>query len=118
MIENASLSDYLFELRRGAPRDRLGVAIFAGFALVIIGGILGPLYAGLTGLGCALIGISAWALLNQVADAMDGRFEGAQSSGARRIRLAGIAALGLAAVGTLLLLTSFFFRFILLTKGM
>ena len=118
MTDNASLSDYLFELRRGAPRERLIIAIGLGAAMVSTGLFLGPAYAGLSGLGCAVVGVSSWAWLNQLADATDNKFEVQIPGRVRRLRFAGIAALGLAAIGTLLLLTSFFFRFVMVTKGM
>src|ERR1019366_5544345 len=78
MTENASLSDYLFELRRGTAPARLGMAIGVGALFVVVGLFLGPRFAGLTGLGLAIAGVCAWARLNQIADSMmDGRF-GAQ----------------------------------------
>lgn len=82
------------------------------------GVFLGPTFAALSGLGCALIGVSAWAWLNQVADALDSRFEPEQSVSARRLRAAGIVGLGLAAIGTLLALASFFLRAVVGPTGM
>ena len=118
MTDHSSLSDYLLQLRRGAPRDRLFVAVGLGAAMVSTGAFLGQEYASVAGLGCAVTGVSAWALLNQMADSLDNKFETAIPGKVRRLRLAGVACLGIAALGTLLVLTSFFFHFVLITKGM
>ena len=84
MTENASLSDYLMELRRGATAERLGMAIGAGTLIAVVGLFMGPHFAGLTGLGLAITGVCAWARLNQIADSrMDGRFDAQQPASAR-----------------------------------
>jgi hypothetical protein len=119
MTENASLSDYLFELRRGTAPARLGMAIGVGVLFVVVGLFLGPRFAGLTGLGLAIAGVCAWARLNQIADAMmDGRFVAPQPARGRQLRAVGVAALGVGAVGTLLFLYSFLARFVLVSTGM
>ena len=119
MTENASLSDYLFELRRGTAPARLGMAIGAGALFVVVGLFLGPRFAGLTGLGLAIAGVCAWARLNQVADSMmDDRFGAQEPARAGRLRAVGVVALGLGAVGTLLFLYSFLARFVLVSTGM
>ena len=119
MYENASLSDYLFELRRRANPARLGVAIGTGLLFTLVGLLLGPLFLGLTGLGLAIAGVSAWARFNQVADSMMGGGFIAQSPPrARQLRAAGIAALGVGAVGALLVLYSFVIRFLFGATGM
>ena len=107
MTGNSSLSDYLFELRRNAPAARLQLAIGGGAILVVAGLLLGPHFAALTGLGCAVAGICTWALVNQAADMMNSRFSAESSSSARWLRIAGIAALGVAAIGALLFMYSF-----------
>ena len=108
MTENASLSDYLFELRRGTAPARLGMAIGVGALFVVVGLFLGPRFAGLTGLGLAIAGVCAWARLNQIADSMmDDRFGAQQPARAVRLRALGVVALGLGAVGTLVFLYSF-----------
>ena len=107
MTGNSSLSDYLFELRSRAPVPRLQLAIGAGAILVVAGFLLGPRFAALTGLGCAVAGVCTWAWVNQAADMMNSAFSAESSSGARWLRIAGIAALGVAAVGALLLMYSF-----------
>ena len=118
MIENASLSDYLLEFRRGAPRERLLLAIGLGAAIAATGAFLGAEYASLSGLGCAVAGVSAWALLNQMADVVDNKFEPVIPAKVRRLRLAGIAGLAIAALGVLLVLTSFFFRVVQTNTGL
>jgi hypothetical protein len=108
MTENASLSDYLFELRRGTAPARLRMAIAVGALFVVVGLFLGPRFAGLTGLGLAIVGVCAWARLNQIADSMmDGRFGAQQPARAGRLRALGVVALGIGAVGTLVFLYSF-----------
>lgn len=119
MNENASLSDYLFELRRAVTPGRLMTAIGLGALCVAVGLFRGALFAGLTGFGLAIAGVCAWARLNQIADAaMDGRFSAQQPARARQLRAVGVVALGLGAVGTLLFLYSFVFRVVLVTTGM
>src|ERR1039457_5046320 len=123
MTENASLSDYLFELRRGAAPARLDLAIGAGSLLASIGLFLGARLVGLTGLGLAIAGVCGWARLNQVADSMmDGRFGvpiGAQQTArGRQLRAAGVVALGIGAVGALLFFYSFAIRFLFGSTGM
>jgi hypothetical protein len=108
MTENASLSDYLMELRRGATAERLGMAIGAGTLIAVVGLFMGPHFAGLTGLGLAITGVCAWARLNQIADSrMDGRFDAQQPASARQLRAVGVVALGIGALGALLFLYSF-----------
>src|ERR1035437_3244710 len=119
MTDNASLSDYLFELRRGTAPARLGMAIGVGALFVAVGLFLGPRFAGLTGLGLAIAGVCAWARLNQVADSMmDDRFGAQEPARAGRLRAVGVVALGLGAMGTLLFLYSFLARFVLVSTGM
>jgi hypothetical protein len=108
MTENASLSDYLLELRRGATPERLAVAMGIGTLCTAVGLYRGPVFVGLTGLGLGIIGVCAWARLNQIADSvMDGRFGAEQPARARRLRGVGAVALGIAALGTLVFLYSF-----------
>jgi hypothetical protein len=108
MTENASLSDYLLELRRGGTPERLASAMGVGALCAAVGVYLGPKFAGLTGLGLAIAGVCAWARLGQIADSrMDGRFDAAQPESARRLRLIGVLALGVAALGTLVFMYSF-----------
>jgi hypothetical protein len=119
MTENASLSDYLFELRRSAAPARLRLAIGIGALFTLAGLILGPLFLGLTGLGLSIAGVSAWARLNQAADSMmGGGFIAQTPTRARQLRAAGIAALGLSAIGTLLILYAFVIRFLHGATGM
>jgi hypothetical protein len=108
MTENASLSDYLLELRRGTTPERLATAAGVGALCATVGVYLGPSFAGLTGLGLAVAGVCAWARLNQIADSkMDGRFDVEQPPSARRLRSIGVLALGVAALGALLFMYSF-----------
>jgi hypothetical protein len=119
MTENASLSDYLFELRRNASAARLGTAIGIGTIIVVTGLLLGPRFAGVTGLGLAIAGVCAWARLNQMADAtMDGAFVARPPSRVRQLRAAGVAGLGVGAVGALLFFYSFVIRFLFGATGM
>ena len=119
MAENASLSDLLFELRRRATPARLTAALTAGAVAAATGLVLGPRFVALTGLGLATFGVGAWARLNQVADSMmDGTFAAASTTSARRLRGAGVAALCVAAVGTLLFLYSFAIRFLSGSTGL
>ncbi len=119
MTENASLSDYLFELRRGAPASRLTMAMGLGALTAAVGVFMGPMFVGLIGLGLGISGVCSWARLNQIADSlMDGGFGAEPPARAKRIRAVGVVALGIAAVGGLLFFYSFAFRFVLLTKGM
>lgn len=109
----ASLSDYLFLLRRGARPGRLMLAIGIGSLVCAVGLYRGPKFAGLTGLGVAVAGVCSWARLNQLADSsMDGAFGAAQSRQAKQLRAAGIAALGIGAAGSLLFLYSLAVRFV------
>jgi hypothetical protein len=113
MVENASLSDYLFEVRRGASPERLGSGFGVGALLTGVGLLLGPAYAGVTGLGVAIASICAWARLNQIGDSLlDARFGAEQPARAKRLRAFGYLALGIAAVGGLLFLYAFFVRFL------
>lgn len=119
MSENASLSDYLFEFRRDTAPARLGMAIGIGALFVMAGLLLGPRFLGLTGLGLAIAGVSMWARLNQVADSMmGGGFTAQTPARARQLRAAGIAALGLGAIGTLIVLYAFVIRFLHGATGM
>jgi len=119
MTENASLSDYLFELRRGAAPSQLSMAMALGALSAAVGFFMGPMFAGLIGLGLSVTSVSAWARLNQIADSMmDGGFGAEQPARARQLRAVGIVALGVAALGGLLFLYSFVFRFVLVSKGM
>ena len=119
MTENASLSDYLFELRRVVAPARLSLAIGVGALLASIGLFLGPRLVGLTGLGLAIAGVCGWARLNQVADSMmDGRFGAQPPARSRQLRAAGVVALGIGAVGTLLFFYSFVIRFLSGSTGM
>jgi hypothetical protein len=119
MTENASLSDYLYELRRSAAPARLRLAIGIGALCTLAGLILGPRLLGLTGLGLSIAGISGWARLNQVADSMmGGGFMAQTPTRAKQLRAAGIAALGVGAIGTLLVLYSFAARFLHGATGM
>jgi hypothetical protein len=119
MTENASLSDYLFELRRSAAPARLGAAIGVGVFFIGAGLGLGPRYAGLAGLGVAISGVCAWARLNQIADAqLSERFDAQLPAPGRRLRAVGVVALGAAAVGGLLFLYSIAAPFVLKTTGM
>ena len=119
MTEDESLSGYLFELRRRAAPARLVGATGSGTLLVAVGLFLGPRYTGLTGLGLAIAGVGAWARVNQVADSMlDGDFSARPPARARRLRTAGIAALGAGAVGALLFVYSFVIRFLHGATGM
>ena len=119
MSENASLSDYLYELRRSAAPARLRLAIGIGALFTLAGLILGPLFLGLTGLGLSIAGVSAWARFNQVADSMmGGGFTAQTPARARQLRTAGIAALGLGAIGTLIVLYAFVIRFLHGATGM
>jgi hypothetical protein len=113
MVENASLSDYLFEVRRGATPERLGSGFGIGALLTGVGLLLGPVYAGVTGLGAAIAGICIWARVNQIGDSLlDPSFGSAPTVKAKRLRLVGILALGVAAIGTLVFLYAFFVRFL------
>jgi hypothetical protein len=108
MTENASLSDYLSELRQKATAERLAMAMGLGACCAAVGVYLGPMFVGLIGLGLAVSGVSAWARLNQIADSMmDGRFGAEQPARAKNLRAVGVLALGLAALGTLVCLYSF-----------
>jgi hypothetical protein len=108
MTENASLSDYLMQLRRGGTPERLASAVGVGVLCAAVGVYLGPKFAGLTGLGLAIAGVGAWARLGQIADSrMDGRFDAEPPASARHLRLIGVLALGVAAVGALLFMYSF-----------
>jgi hypothetical protein len=119
MAENASLSDYLFELRRSAAPARLNLAIGVGAVFTLAGLMLGPRFIGLTGLGLATAGVSTWARLSQLADSMmDGGFIAQPPPRARQLRAAGNAALGVGAIGTLLVLYSFVIRFLFGATGM
>jgi hypothetical protein len=119
MTENATLSDYLSELRRRATAERLSVAMGLGALSAAVGLYLGPMFVGLIGLGLAVTGVSAWARLNQLADSrMDGRFDSKPPASSRSLRIVGVLALTLGGIGGLLFLYSFAFRFVLLTKGM
>ena len=113
MSENASLSDYLFEVRRHAAPARLALAMGLGTLFALVGLFLGPLFLGLTGLGLAVAGVGAWARLNQLADAMmGGSFSAQPTPRARQLRAAGVMALGVGAVGALLFFYSFIIRFL------
>jgi hypothetical protein len=119
MAENATLSDYLFEFRRAVAPTHLALLIGVGAIAAAGGLLLGPKFAGLTGIGLAIAGVSIWARFNQIADSMlDDRFGSPQPMRAGPLRAAGTAGLTVGAVGTLLFLYSFFARFVLLTKGM
>ena len=119
MIENASLSDYLLELRRDATPERLVGAAGLGVLGAAVGLYLGPGFAGLTGLGLAIAGVCAWARLNQIADSkLDGRFDSQPPASARQLHLVGVLALGIGALGGLLFFYSIAFRFVKITKGM
>jgi len=119
MTENASLSDYLSELRHKATAERLAIAMGVGAFCAAVGVYLGPLFVGLIGLGLAVTGVSAWARLNQIADSrMGDSFDSKQPAGSRQLRLVGVLALTAAGVGGLLFLYSFAFRFVVNTKGM
>jgi hypothetical protein len=108
MAENASLSDYLFELRRSAAPGRLRLAIAFGALFTVAGLILGGIFLGLTGFGLSIAGVSAWARLNQIADSMmGGEFIAQNPARARRLRATGLAALGLGAIGALIVLYAF-----------
>jgi len=119
MADNATLSDYLFELRRGTSPARLDMAIGGGVLVTSAGIFLGPHFVALTGLGLAVAGVATWARLNQVADSMmDGGFIAQPPPRARQLRAAGIVALGVGAIGTLLTLYSFVIRFLFGATGM
>jgi hypothetical protein len=119
MSDNASLSDYLFEFRRRAAPARLAMAMGFGTLFVLVGLFLGPLFLGLTGLGLAIAGVSAWARLNQIADSMmDGSFSALPPARARQLRATGVMALGIGAVGALLFFYSFIIRFLFGATGM
>jgi hypothetical protein len=119
MTENATLSDYLFVFRRAVAPGRLALLIGVGAIVTASGLLLGPKFAGLTGLGLAIFGVCTWARLNQIADAtLDGRFTSPQPPRAGPLRAAGAAGLTVGAAGILLFLYSFFARFVLLTTGM
>jgi hypothetical protein len=108
VTENASLSDYLLELRRDATPERLVGAAGLGVLSAAVGLYLGPGFAGLTGLGLAIAGVCAWARLNQIADSkLDSRFDVEQPASARTLRSIGVLALGVAALGALLFMYSF-----------
>jgi hypothetical protein len=119
MTENASLSDYLLELRHGTTPERLAAATGIGALSALVGLYLGPSFAGLTGLGLAVAGVCAWARLNQIADSkMDGRFDSRPPASARQLHWVGVLALGIGAIGGLLFFYSIAFRFVKITKGM
>jgi len=119
MTDNASLSDYLFEFRRTTAPARLILAIWIGALSMVAGLLLGARFTGLTGLGLAIAGACAWARLNQIADSLlDGGFATQPSSRAGRLRAAGVAALGVGALGTLLFFYSFVIRFLFGATGM
>lgn len=119
MTENASLSDYLSELRHKATGERLAIAMGLGVSCAAIGMYLGPMFVGLMGLGLAVSGVAAWARLNQIADSrMGDSFGSQQPTGSRQLRLVGVLALTVAGIGGLLFLYSFAFRFVINTKGM
>lgn len=119
MTENASLSDYLSELRHRATAERLVMAMGIGALCAAVGVYLGPMFVGLIGLGLAVAGVSAWARLNQIADTRMGElFDSKQPATSKQLRLVGVLALAIAGVGGLLFLYSFAFRFVVNTKGM
>ena len=108
MTENASLSDYLLELRRGTTPERLAMATGLGALSALVGVYLGPKFVGLTGLGLAIAGVCAWARLNQIADSkMDSRFDVEEPARGRQLRSIGVLALGVAALGALVFMYSF-----------
>jgi hypothetical protein len=101
MRDSSSLTDYLIVLKReGAPRQ---LALFAsiGGAVAMLGLIMGPRFAPLTGLGLATLGLCAWARLHQLADSGAAQFKDAHDARARGYRLLATAALLLAAAGAL-----------------
>jgi hypothetical protein len=101
MQDNSTLSDYLAVLKReGAPRH-LAIFAWTGGAVAILGLILGLRFAPLSGLGLATLGLSAWARLQQLADAAASHPEHAHDGRTRGYRLLATAALVLAAAGTL-----------------
>jgi hypothetical protein len=119
MTENASLSDYLFELRQHATPARLGMAIGAGAVTAAAGLVLGPRFTAMTGLGLAVAGVCAWARVGQMTDAMmDGSFGAQLPERARRLRALGVAALGIGALGALLFFYSLAIRFLSGSTGM
>jgi hypothetical protein len=119
MTENASLSDYLSELRQKATAERLAIAMGLGACCAAVGVFMGPMFVGLIGLGLAVSGVSAWARLNQIADSRLGdRFDSQQPAASKQLRLVGVLALAVAGIGGLLFLYSFAFRFVINTKGM
>jgi len=113
VAENASLGDYLFELRRRAAPARLDAGIGAGTLLAALGLFLGPRFAAVSGLGLAVAGVCAWARINQVADSkMDASFGAEPPARGRPLRALGVVALGVAAVGTLIFFYSLASRFV------
>ena len=118
MPEPVSLSDYLQVARKDTPRERLLLSMALGVVVAGAGFPMGPNYAYLVGLGLALTGVAAWAWLSQLADTVDDKFQVRISARVRQLRLASVACLVLAALGALLFLMSFFFRFVMVTKGM
>jgi hypothetical protein len=119
MPENVSLSDYLAKLRLRAAPKHLSLAMSVGIVCTALGLYMGAAFFGVTGLGLAVAGDSMWARLNQIADSvMDARFDAEQLARPRRLRTAGVLALGLSVIGVLLFLNSFFLHLLGVSTGL
>jgi hypothetical protein len=113
MQDNSSLSDYLVVLKREGAPQRLELIAWIGGAIVVLGLIMGPRFAPLTGLGLAILGLGAWARLQQLAESAALHPGSRQHARTHGYRLLATAALGLAAAGALLAFFSVAFGLVL-----
>jgi hypothetical protein len=113
MQDNSSLSDYLAVLKREGAPQRLALFAWIGGAVVVLGLIMGPRFAPLTGLGLATLGLCAWARLQQLADSAAPHLENAHDLRTHGYRLLATTALVLAAAGALVAFFSVAFGLVL-----